>query len=152
MRLKAISGLDGKMLYQPAVSVMSDGEIETLKTSQPVLIQGDQSGRDLRQGSRSVLALVSGMLLLCNRPFQMEVAQSNNHVLMAINLNKVFGRQLIAFPNGAKGEDLTGTGGAKMVSHSTSRTLVGEVGMAGDWLGTPLQQGCQMFLHGGSGL
>ena len=70
------------MLYQPAVSVMSDGERETLKTSQPVLIQGDQSGRDLRQGRGSVLALISGMLLLCNRPFQMEVAQSNNHVLM----------------------------------------------------------------------
>lgn len=32
------------------------------------------------------------------------------------------------------GEDLTGAGGAKMVSHSKSRTLVGEVGMVGDWL------------------
>ena len=60
------------------------GERGTQDFSQPVLIQGDQSGRDLRQGSRSVLALVSSMLLLCNRTFQMEVAQSNNHVLMAI--------------------------------------------------------------------
>lgn len=56
------------------------------------------------------------------------------------NLNKVFGRQLIAFPNGAKGEDLTGAGGAKMVSHSKSRTLVGEVGMVGDWLAPLLLQ------------